>query len=109
MPEQVKRVGPFAVTGDIAWAFPAGLVLLIGVIACFVALGAFGLYGGVFPCEEEGRLASCFVVGATTSGACLAVAACESVGARVVAGILAAAVFGVLAYSGVAGIFAPHC
>ncbi len=109
MSDEVERLGPFVVSGAVAWTFPAGFVLLIGLVICWVGLAAFGYFGRVFPCEEEGRLASCFLVGGLASGACLAISAFESVAARIVAGLVGACVLGALAYWGAALVFAPHC
>ncbi len=109
MADEVERLGPFAVSGAVAWTFPTGFVLLVGLIACFIALAFFGYFGRVFPCEEEGRLASCFLAGGLASGACLAISAFESVAARIVAGLVGACVLGALAYWAAAIVFAPHC
>lgn len=107
--ERVQRVGPFAVSGAVAWTFPTGVVLLLGLIACYVGLAAFGYFGTVFPCEEAGRLAVSFVTAGAIAGACLAVAACESVAARITAGLAGASVLGALTWFGVAAISAAHC
>jgi hypothetical protein len=107
--ENVERLGPFAVGGTVAWTFPVGFVLLIGLIACFIGLAAFGYLGTVFPCQEEGRLASCFLVAGATSGACLSLAAFDSAATRTLAGVTGAVVLGALSYYGVVAVFAPHC
>lgn len=109
MTQDVERVGPFVMTGDAAWTFPAGFVLLVGLVACYVGLAVFGYFGTVFPCEEEGRLASTFLVAGATSGACLPIAAFEGALLRTAAGLAGAFVLGALAYWGVTLVFAPHC
>lgn len=109
MSDEVERLGPFAVSGAAAWTFPAGLVLLIGLVLCYIGVALYGAFGRVFPCEESGRLASCFLTGGIASGACLGVAGFDAAATRIVAAVVGACALGALAYWGVAAIFTSHC
>jgi len=104
-----RRIGPFAIEGPYAWAFPSGLLLLAGTVFCYIVLLFYGVFGHVWPCDVEGRFAASFVTAAGIGAACLGAAAVEGAAARLIAGALAGVVLCALAWWGVAAVFAPHC